>query len=385
VLRSYRALHEQGGQIAALYGFVALATLLEWTGFALSEQGAWTTSANALLTDLPLLQLASLGGLGLIALVMAWVAAMIAALLLAPAPRRLWVHAVAVGATLLIVYGFGALRLDRQVGEERNVRAAAVVTDLGMGTDGLPGEAELRANTELLFARSERAVERGAQLVVWNEAAAFVRPAQEAELVARGKSFARMHGVDLVMAYGVLVSDTPMSFRNEYLWLDPDGQALEQYAKHHPVPGEPSLRGTTPLRANARPWGKSVGAICYDYDFPEMAIEHARLGADLAVVPSSDWRGIDPYHTLMARVRAIEGGFSVLRSVRWASSAGFDAMGRVRGWMPANDPEGVMVVKLPTERVSTLYARVGDAPVVTFSASLLVGTISVALRRRRTS
>lgn len=66
------------------------------------------------------------------------------------------------------------------------------------------------------------------------------------------------------------------------------------YQKHHPVPGEPSIRGTEPLRVLARPYGRVGGAICYDYDFPALAREHARLGADLVVVPSSDWRGIDP-------------------------------------------------------------------------------------------
>jgi apolipoprotein N-acyltransferase len=35
----------------------------------------------------------------------------------------------------------------------------------------------------------------------------------------------------------------------------------------------------------------------------------------------------------MARVRAIEGGFTPLRAVRWAPSAAFDAHGRVRAWM----------------------------------------------------
>jgi apolipoprotein N-acyltransferase len=64
---------------------------------------------------------------------------------------------------------------------------------------------------------------------------------------------------------------------------------------------------------------------------------HARQGAELVVLPSSDWRGIDPAHTLMTRVRAIEGGFSLVRSARWAASGAFDARGRVRGWMPATE------------------------------------------------
>jgi apolipoprotein N-acyltransferase len=125
------------------------------------------------------------------------------------------------------------------------------------------------------------------------------------------------------------------------------------------------------------------GAICYDYDFPAMAREHALAGADLVVLPSSDWRGIDPVHTFMARVRAIEGGFSLLRAVRWAPSAAFDAHGRARGWMPATgDTDGVMVTHVPVGRTATTVVSLGDQPVA-LAAVVLLALIGVALTRSR--
>lgn len=265
------------------------------------------------------------------------------------------------------------------------MRAAAVTTAVGLDERGLPDDAVLLAAVDELFARSERAVELGAELVVWNEAAAMLRAEHEADTIARGRELARRHGVELVMGYAVLVDEDPFSFRNEYVWIDREGELMERYAKHHPVPGEPSIRGEEPLRVHDHAYGRAAGALCYDYDFPAMALEHARLGADLVVVPSSDWRGIDPYHTEMARVRAIEGGFSVLRPVRWAASAGFDSLGRVRGWMPAEDDSGVMVVSLPTERVDTIYSRVGDAPMATLAGGLGVFALVRTVRRRRSA
>jgi len=198
--------------------------------------------------------------------------------------------------------------------------------------------------------------------------------------VARGRDFARTHSVELVLAYVVPTETEPLMLRNEYLWIDARAEDVERYAKHHPVPGEPSIRGEAELVAHDHECGRAAGAICYDYDFPTMALAHAELGADLVVVPASDWRGIDPFHTTMARVRAIEGGFSVLRSTRWGASAGYDAFGRTRAWMPANDEERVMVATLPTERVATVYASVGDAPMVVLVLALLGGV--VFLRRR---
>jgi apolipoprotein N-acyltransferase len=74
----------------------------------------------------------------------------------------------------------------------------------------------------------------------------------------------------------------------------------------------------------------------------------------------------------MARVRAIEGGFTLLRAVRWAPSAAFDAHGRVHAWMPAtDDTDGVMVTHVPVGRTPTTLVSLGDRPVA-LAALLLV-------------
>ena len=111
--------------------------------------------------------------------------------------------------------------------------------------------------------------------------------------------------------------------------------------------------------------GVATGAICYDFDFPALALEQARLGLDLAVVPSSDWRGIDPVHTQMASLRAIEGGFSLLRSTRFGLSAAFDSTGRARAWESSfESKDRVMLATLPARGRPTLYRAIGDVFVV---------------------
>jgi len=140
------------------------------------------------------------------------------------------------------------------------------------------------------------------------------------------------------------------------------------------------VTGTDPLRALVRPYAAAAGAICYDYDFPAMALGHAAVGAGLVAVPSSDWRGIDPYHGQMARVRAIEGGFSILRPARAATSWAFDAYGRPRASLPFfEDNDRVMLASLPTERVPTLYARIGDLPALAYA--LVLGAAIMAAWR----
>lgn len=85
------------------------------------------------------------------------------------------------------------------------------------------------------------------------------------------------------------------------------------------------------------------------------------MGADVVAVPSSDWRGIDPIHTQMAGMRAIEGGFSMIRSTRWGLSATVDPYGRVIGQLSDfNSDEKILVSSVPKNGKRTIYSVLGD-------------------------
>jgi len=103
------------------------------------------------------------------------------------------------------------------------------------------------------------------------------------------------------------------------------------------------------------------GAICFDYDFVDICLQNANNHISLAVVPSSDWKGIDDYHAKMAMVRAIEGGYSLLRPVRGATSIASDAHGNIRASISYfENSDKVMMASLPVKEIRTLYERVGD-------------------------
>jgi apolipoprotein N-acyltransferase len=357
-----------------LLAYVLATLLLDWVGYGATELGAWMATANSQVGWLELMQLASLGGLATIGALMAWVAGSLAMAIDGGSRRML-------GAALLscvAALAWGTTRLTSAV-QGPTVTVAAVTTEVGPGETGMPDDATLAANTNGLFARTHLAASRGARIVVWNEVATLVSPADEDAFLARARSTAQELDIDLVLAYAVLESETPILLDNKYVFIGDDGAVLDEYQKHHPVPGEPSIRGSGALRLLDRPYGRVGGAICYDYDFPAIAREHARGGADLVVVPSSDWRGIHPVHTLMARVRAIEGGFSLVRSTRWAASGMFDRLGTTRAWMPPGE-DGVLVAQVPIARAATIATRIGDAPIAA-AAFVLVGLILTCRRR----
>lgn len=365
ILLLWQWLRRRAGRVWALYSFPALIVVGEWSNHALGEFGTWGALATTQLYNLPLLQNLSLFGMSGIAFLMSWAAVLLTELVLDrdPARWKVWRrHLLALFVIWMAAHVYGSIRLvNDQAGPV--VRMAAVSTDFIFKGE-IPESATLARNNNTLFARSHTAARLGAKVIVWNEGATLVDTRAEEAFVARARALARTDKIHLVLAYIVPKSIKPFVFENKYLWIRPDGTIAETYFKNHPVPGEGSIKGTAPLKVIETAFGKVAGAICYDYDFPAMGRAHSRLGAGLVVVPSSDWRGIDPIHGQMASLRAIEGGFSLLRSVRGSASMGFDAYGRVRGRLAYfEDNDRILIVSLPTQPVTTLYSRIGDVVV----------------------
>lgn len=373
---AFEALRRRLGDGWGLILFPAMMVVLEWAIWRFTEMGVWGSSVGTQLDDLRLLQIGSLFGLSGIAFLLGLVSALVAVLLTAEQPRRWTGAAIATGLLVLAAYGYGALRLDRVL-PGPTATVAGVVSDVDLMS--LRDKDALARETDALFERSQIAAARGAQLIVWNEGATYVAAEDEPNFLARAEALARAHSVDIVAAYA---TKRDGRVENKFAWITPKGLA-ESYLKHHPVPGEGSVRGRDPLQLHERSYARAGGAICYDFDFPALGRGYARLGAGLIALPSSDWRGIDPYHGLMARLRGIEGGYAVLRPVRGATSAVFDAFGRPRASLShfeANDR--ILMAVVPTQRVPTLYAAIGDVLAWACLALILIGAGFGAMRRR---
>ena len=380
LLISTETIRRRVGEVAAVVAFVALTGLAEWASCVGSPLGMWGSGASTQIDNLVLLQFASVAGVPGIGMVMALGAAALAMWLSSDAALRHHVAAAAV-AVIIAVLGWGAYRLDN-ASPGPTVQVAAVVVDAGPETSSVA--AQRTASLDLALQRTRSAAQRGAQLIVWNEAAVFSLPADERTLLAHVTALARERAVDIVAAYAVVQPTTPVTYDNKFVWVTATGEVIDTYRKHHPVPGEPSMRGNAPMRVHQHSWGVAGGAICYDFDFPSTAQTLASLHAAIVAAPSSDWRGIDPYHTQMARISAIIGGFSVLRPVRAATSAAFDAYGRTRATMSGYESnDRIMLATLPSVAITTTYAALGDAPLLLLCTGALAAIAAIAWRNRR--
>ena len=370
----------------ALIAFPAAVVVAEWLE-RYTVLASWGAMAYTQVGDLALLQIASIGGIYSISFLVAGVAAALELALcvaLDGAPSRCLQPGLLIIALALGAHAWGAARLQAPLDEEA-VRVAAIDSPATFGAAlPLPDASARQAIVDALLRDSARAAADGARLVVWTEAAALVLPGiEESNFLQRIAEFAKNHKVDLVAAYVVPAAERQiLPYQNEYRWLGPDGLERQAYWKHHPAPGEPAVVGHGPLSAVATSFGRAGGAICYDYDYPGVALEHARLDVDVVALPSSDWRGIDPLHTQMATLSAIAGGFSLVRATRFGLSAMIDPLGRIRASHSSFEGgTALLVADVPRHRRPTVYARTGDALVGASGVFFLVLAAGLLLRR----
>jgi len=363
--------------VRRILAFALLATAAEWLQRNGTPFLSWGAAGYTQMDNLPLMQLASLGGLSAVSFLVHAVGATLESLLAGETRARK--AALALAFAIVLAHVWGGLRLQSPAAETTLV--ATIDTPSTIGGPDLPAPALVRQWNTTLAQRTRRAASAGAQLVVWTEASTMVMPGEETSFQGWLGELAAETATELVVGYVIPLPGDTFRYENKYAWVRPDGSLDHTYLKHEPGPGEPAVRGTEPQPTVETAFGRAGGAICYDYDAPYLAVNHARLGVDLVALPSSDWEGIDPVHTNMAAVRAIEGGHSVVRSTRWGLSAGVDPMGRILGQRSAFDDtsEGVLLVRVPRQGRDTVFGALGERGV---GLLLLLGLFATGLSAR---
>lgn len=350
------------GSGVAVLAFPVIVVSLEYAQAFYTPLGDWGALANTQLYNLPLLQTAALVGFLGISALMAWAAALLAVIILT---KNLAGRALSVGlflATFVALNVYGDLRLD-VVPEGKHILAAAITNDYTFtGTLPDPNSPKVAEMTDTLIDSTRKAAGEGAALAVWGEASTIVSQQGESAFLDRLKTLARTDHIAIIAAYVVkLPAGGAYHMENKFTWITAAGDIAETYEKHHPVPGEGSVPGIAPLKLVSTPYGQMAGAICYDYDFPQLALTQSRLGADMVVLPGLDWRGMLRRHTLMTRIRAIEGGFSLLRAANAATSMAFDNRGQILAAMPSFGTNNRrLLAYLPVGRTDTLYSHIGN-------------------------
>jgi apolipoprotein N-acyltransferase len=380
------------------YRFFLLFPAVGWVGFEYLRHKAqlghlWGMLYTSQHSNLPLIQLASLGGVWLVSLIVVLANYALGFVVISgiqalspvsgggprwgqgerPSGRTLLAIAVAV---VLVAYGVGFALLGR---EPATVRVAAVQVggDLGDFAEfygrwwrrDWPGMAE--AVLDALEPLTREAAAQGAKLVVWPEASLWLDPQEHPETKARLVRLVQETGIYLVSTHFILPDEVNLGWwlgfvpgmRNEATVISPDGEFLGVYGQDHPIPftGEAFITERT-YPTYETPFGTLATIICYDNTFTDTTRRLVRKGAQLVAHPTHDWQPMvvmDPLHDIF---RAVENHVSFVKGDWRYGSAIIDPYGRVLAASPTDGrTKMVLMADVPVPSSSgTLYTRTGD-------------------------
>jgi len=258
----------------------------------------------------------------------------------------------------------------------------------------LKWEESLREETlRTYMSLTDKAVQMGAQLVVWPETAIPVFYQAEPELIEKLKNLTSDRNIHLIFGSpGYEIAGQEVLLYNRVIHLSPDGSE-EFYDKIRLVPfGEyVPLADLLPFVDRMVPgegefargvWGgpfstpvPSGALICYEVSIPSLARREVSDGSLMLINVTNDaWfgRSWGPYqHLAVSAVRAIENGVPILRAANTGISAIIDRKGRIVEQIPLEE-RGVIVSEIETGGGQTLYTRFGDWIVIPSAAVISV-------------
>lgn len=320
----------------------------------LSPHGSAGSIAYSQMDALPVIQVASLGGVPAITFVVL-LAGSVLGVLLAAQPdaggRGLQVTSglavVVIGAGLL----FGIMRLHHAASAP-GVKVALIATD---GVRSRPRS--WHAFWTIYGPEIARVI--GPDTIVLLPEAIVRLSADAAEQA--GRALARYASQRKAMiVVGVMVEE-PGRLTNRALIAQPDGR-YRWYLKQHLIPGVEA--GITPGTSAAvlRHAATGIGvAICKDMHFPTLARDYVRRDVRLMLVPAYDFDVDDWLTARMTVLRGVESGSSIARAARNGISFVSDRYGRVIAERRSNATIGTLLTRSPAAPGAlTYYTRIGD-------------------------
>jgi apolipoprotein N-acyltransferase len=335
---------------------------------------------------LPILQMASLGG---VTLVTAWVLLLNVLVWRTLRPGK-GSRALFAAATLI------ALALPWAYG--RKVLAAAPAASaprpaIALVQGNIEGEIKWsgRHQREILdrfLDLSRQAMGRTPRpaLVVWPETATGSYLRRQIDQTLEVARFAYDERVGLFSGFADYRIDSTGATRyfNAAGIFYPNGAPGEIYAKRHLVPfgermpfqwlvpqlgrielGQAEWTPGTGSVLFPGPGGRFACLICFESIFPDLSREDVRRGARwLLNVTNDEWFGNSAaigQHAAMAVFRAVENHVPLARCANTGLTMMVDANGRVRGRLPLLTA-AVQVSELPPPGLPTPYTRIGDWP-----------------------
>ena len=352
----YRSFLVRGRPLLAVLAFPATIVSYEYL-FSL-WQGTFGNTAYTQLRDLPVLQLAALTGVWGVSDFVAFVPATVAALLsIHGKPRRTLAAAFAI--VVIAVLGYGFIRLAATPTAPSTVRVGFVESHVGSNIfPSAPGP--IMNLMQGYAGQVQQLAAQGAQFVVLPEMSARVDDAILPQIDSLFEQAARTTGVQIDL--GVLHVTGGRAW-NEARLYSPSGTLAAVYRKHHLVPvAEGETTPGTGLSVLTQPEGVIGLQICRDMDYPELSRRYAQRDVGLMLVPAWEFGPDYLWHGHMALMRAVEDGFTLVRSAKQGYLTASDDRGRILQEKLTVPETGftTMLTEVPVRHDPTLYQKWGN-------------------------
>ncbi len=341
----------------------------------------WIPLGNAVVTLLPIAQLASALGVYGLSWLLATLHALIALVAMTRGRQRL-----AAGATALLllvgvsVWGAARLRDSRLTREGTGIRVGLIQGNVPQTEKWDASHAGTIFNRYLQMTRD--AASKGAQLILWPESATPFYFDEDAVNATAVRQLVAELKTPLLFGTDEIERGATPKYYNSAFMLDNGGATAAVYRKMFLVPfGEyvpfgAVLTFVAPLveavaafspgqRVTMLPVdGHMVStAICYEVVYPHLIRDGVLRGSELLTTITNDaWYGETsaPFqHFELAAMRAIEQGRYLARAANTGISGIVDPYGRIIARTALFETTSVVgEVRFLTER--TLYARIGD-------------------------
>lgn len=378
----YRRVGERSDAFWVTFTFPAMIVFIEYL-LVQGPFGSWGSIATTQYRNTSLIQILSVGGTSSLVFLISWVGAVIDWVWkrsFSWAQTRTYV--ILTVALLGLVLGLGWLRQATGLEQTKVIRVGGVVAEdkafeldsiitlvrsVRTGTSisdeqrkAYLNDFNLRADG--LLRRSQDAVQEGAQIVYWSEAALVTLKEDEAVLLNKGATFSVQHQVYLGLAYACILRQQEGPFlENKLVLFSPQGNILNDYQKNLIPPGEPSVPGTVGPALIDTDFGAISQVICFDTDFPSLMRKPGMEGAGIVFAPSNDWKEAAEPHLSVASLRSVENDYSLVRITSSGISAVIDPRGKVLFEKSTyNERRCDFVVDVPMGNGQSVYAWFGD-------------------------
>jgi apolipoprotein N-acyltransferase len=336
-------------------------------GFA----GSWGSLAQTQ-DNIALLQLSSITGMWGLTFIIAWAG-----------PLMNWVYnhnfefaRIKQGLSVFVIamfaiFLYGELRMVVFPADSRTVRVASITHNRSFNdstnfTKNINRLQAFRNQSLLIQAElmnlSQKAADFGAKFIFLHEASLMVLKEDEQKLISEACTLSKNRNIYLGLSLFTVTEKFPEEpGEAKIIWINPKGNVIWDFHKAYPTPSDPIEAGDKKIKTFDSPFGTISSVICFDMDFPSFINNAGKKHVDIMLVPANDWKDITPLHANMARLRAIENGFSLVRCTGHGLSLTTDYYGKTLCELDYyKTRENIMFSDVPIKGVNTIYARVGD-------------------------